>query len=140
VHLYIGKEDHLLRRVVSEVDPIISTNSPTRIGDALDDMEDDAAATINKALPKDGDDSDLNKRQGPVRTRTVYDNVISPLTRSEPELFAFKPPPGSSLFTPAGAPQLMDPRSRTLAELIRKSRRTRLKPVHETSSPREISP
>lgn len=146
LHLYIGKEDHLLHRFISEVSPTESASGGARIGDALDEVADESrsdnppAAGSDKDHPLDPGDISSGERNVAKRTRVVYDNLMTPVTHVEREEFAFTPPLGAALFRPLGSKQIIDPNSKRLAEIIRKSMEGHSKPVHDVLPLKEVSP
>ncbi len=147
LYFYIGKSDHLLHRFVSEVSPIDNKTETPRIGDALDDGVDGSGGSNPPEVGQDPDhpldpgDSSTGQRTEAKRTRVVYDNVMTPVTHVEQAAFAFTPPTGAALFTPLGSKPVIDPNSKRLAALIRKSMKgAKTKPVHDVTEVHEISP
>jgi hypothetical protein len=152
LQFYVGKEDHLLHRFISEVQPVQSSSGGARIGDALDESVD---GSLNGDPPGLGSDIDHPLEEGdtrtvvqtaPKRTRIVYDSIITPVTHTEPADFDFTPPTGAGLFMPAGSKQTMDPNSKRLADLIKKAKKNHPKPihdvtdVHDTTNVHDVSP
>ncbi|HZO88554.1 MAG TPA: DUF2092 domain-containing protein [Chthonomonadaceae bacterium] len=107
--LYIGKQDLLLRRLVTETTPILTYNTPGKIGDPLDELLDDAPLPAEPPTPKlpgpgglpAADDSDtLSDSILPVKTRITYDNLIVAHPAFGPQEFAFAIPAGALLYQP----------------------------------------
>lgn len=146
LHLYIGREDHMLHRFISDVTPTNVSAAAPRIGDALDEMEDETKSAdppvpvSDKDHPLESDDLASGQRQGPVRIHMVYDNVITPVTHVEPEAFTFQAPPRAALFVPTGSKPVIDPNAKRLADIIRKSRQAHAKPVRDVAPVHDVSP
>ncbi len=146
-HLYIGKEDHLLHRFVSDITPMQNdgaTSTGAIIGDSLDEMQSETTSNISKintsdpTHPKDADDLSLDPRTEAKRIRTIYDNIITPVTHTEMEDFKFNPPSGAGLFTSVGSLAMPDPRSKSLLNMIKRSKNGKLKSVHDVKPVHEI--
>jgi hypothetical protein len=146
LHLYIGKEDHLLHRFITEVSPTDGGGGTPRIGDALDEIEDESrpvappAAHSDKDHPLEAGDTSSGERSEAKSTRVVYDNLMTPVTHVERTDFAFTPPTGAALFMPLGSKQTINPNSKRLADMIRKSMQAQSKPVHDVTDVHEVSP
>jgi outer membrane lipoprotein-sorting protein len=112
--LYIGKEDHLLHRLVTESTPVEKADTPGKVGDELDALVDGRGptppptATANAAdnAPQFANsDTDLPDPEpavpvGPQKTIIAYDNIITPLTHVYDTDFRFTIPDGALLFEP----------------------------------------
>lgn len=140
--LYIGTEDHLLRRFVSDTTPT-KEDGVARIGDALDEMDADpnnSSASHGKATQTTGENPADIPTRASAAVHTVYDNITLPLGDVSTAAFAFKPPDGSSLFRPLGSKQAIDPNSKRLMDIIKKSKNAHGKAVHDVKPIHDITP
>lgn len=147
LHFYIGMEDHLLHRFISEVSPVETENKGARkIGDALDEDADESRPDNPSSVGSDSDhpleagDARLSQRTEAKRTRIVYDNVMTTVSHVEHGDFTFSAPTGASIFFPVGTKQVIDPNSKRLVDMIRKSAQGHTKPVHDVTDVHEVSP
>lgn len=92
MRLYIGAEDHLLRRVVSESGPKAQAPKRGGVGSPLDDLAEEARPA--PLPPQEGDvPQDSSPTPGPpMKSRLVYDNLISLSPRFNSQTFAYTPP------------------------------------------------
>ncbi len=154
LHMYIGKADHLLYRLETDVTPLDKSGS-VRIGDAIDEQDPTYSVDDNQTPvgsdpdhPLEANDIATSVRQGNVNIHLQYDNFYVPVTHVEREAFKFTPPSSqigpvtrvARLFTAAGQETAMDPNARRLADLIRRSRKNHSKPVKDIKPIHEIAP
>jgi hypothetical protein len=108
--LYIGKSDHLLRRLVTEtVPPAASKAAPGKVGDELDALVDGRpppppqtnVSTAQFATSEsDPVEPEPEVTTGPMKMISSYDNIIHPLQKSYPSEFTFSIPEGALLYEP----------------------------------------
>jgi hypothetical protein len=101
---YIGKDDHLLRRVVTETTPVQrQTSHPGRVGDALDELANDAP------LPQPQLPPNITSREEPpgaegtpmAMTRVSYENDVHSAPNFDADAFTFTIPTGALLYGPS---------------------------------------
>lgn len=106
---YIGKEDFLLRRVVTETTPIAhDMSTPGMVGDEYDALVIGApkprtaqSSDSSSPLTAGGDTAPPESAPAPLmRSRISYDNIISPQSSISAKDFAFTIPPGTLIFEP----------------------------------------
>ena len=152
--LYIGKPDRMLYRMETDISPVDRPNN-NRIGDGIDEQDPTYSADANETTagsdpehPLELDDISTTVRQKSVSIHTQYDNFYTPVTHVETEAFKFNPPTAmiggrkmpANLFAAPGEEAALDPNARRLADLIRRSKRNKHKPIHDTKEIREIAP
>jgi hypothetical protein len=108
--LYIGKENHLLYRLVAESTPVLKVITPGKVGDELDALVDGRGPTppptANTTAPQfatsetDVPDPEPAVPAGPMKAVMAYENIISPLARTNYTNFNFVIPDGALLFEP----------------------------------------
>ena len=98
--LYIGAEDHLLRRMVSETTPKSQVTKRAGVGSALDELAEDAKSGPPISRPLPGPDGVIPEETVPLpavpmRSRVSYDNTISLSPRFDSQTFTYAPPAGA---------------------------------------------
>jgi hypothetical protein len=103
---YIGKDDHLLYRMVTETAPVLTVLPSGKVGDPLDELLDDnpppsAPSASDPSKPSDPDDPNADSGSVPmVKRRIAYDNLIATHPEFGPQTFAFQIPPSALLYQP----------------------------------------
>jgi len=127
MRLYIGKSDFLLRRVATDQTPIPQANTGTqhvKVGDALDDLLDDPPAhgpyVSQSSPPAEG--ASGGTKPFLVKTSVIYENYITTTPRFAEDTFVFVPPTGALLYRPLGSPVELDPRAKTISDIIKHAR------------------
>ena len=102
VRLYIGQGDLLLRRVAVETTPVAAPTAPGKVGDALDELADDApqmpSTGTGGSLPPLMTPPASAPSPAPMATRVIYDNIITSGPHFDPEDFTFHIPAGASRY------------------------------------------
>jgi hypothetical protein len=115
VRLYIGKEDFMLRRVITETIPVVGPSQPGKVGDALD-------ALIDSATPpqpvQEGEEEPSAAPAAPLAmiTRLTYDNLLDVKPNFDFRTFVFQIPNGAMLY---GPPPSAAQRKRTMLETLK---------------------
>ncbi len=109
---YIGKEDFLLRRVVTETTPIAhTTGTPGMVGDEYDALVAGApkprtanSSDSSSPFTAGGDTAPPESAPAPLmKSRISYDNILSPQSSINPKDFAFTIPPNTLIYEPFDA-------------------------------------
>jgi outer membrane lipoprotein-sorting protein len=152
--LYVGRADHMLYRMETDVAPVDRQNN-NRIGDGIDEQDPTYSPDGNgppigsdPEHPLELNDISTTVTQKAVNIHTQYDNFYTPVTHVETEAFRFSPPTAmiggrkvaANLFAAPGEQASLDPNARRLADLIRRSRKNKHKPIHDTKDVHEVAP
>ncbi len=100
---YIGKDDFLLRRVVTETTPIVKPPYPGKVGDALDELLDDPAAPPPAAPASPGAAPPASGPQTALagKTRISYENILTERPLFDGQTFAYTPPADALRYGPS---------------------------------------
>jgi outer membrane lipoprotein-sorting protein len=124
---YIGKDDHLLHRLVHETTPILGPPVPGKVGDGLDELIDNAEPVQPPVIGEDGQPIPQEVTTAPAvspanRTRVTYDNILRRSSALPVDTFLFTIPSNALLY---GTPGDLKPRKPNLKDLFRRMKNSK---------------